>query len=76
VCGPDVTDTLLEVGRRVFGEHADTPQFRHYAYTATDTIRGLLVGAWAFPDDSHLDARWQRAKACLRRMAPDALRAP
>jgi AcrR family transcriptional regulator len=67
---PDVADALVEVGRRVFGDQADTPQFRHYVYTATDTIRGLLVGSWAFPDNSRLEARWQRAKACLREMAP------
>jgi len=73
---PDVADALVEVGRRVFGARADTPQFRHYVYTATDTIRGLLVGSWAFPDNSQLDARWQRAKACLRQMAPADLTSP
>ncbi|GAB3909154.1 hypothetical protein GCM10029964_110250 [Kibdelosporangium lantanae] len=70
---PDVAEALVEVGRRVFGPRADSPRLRHYAYTATDTIRGLLVGSWAFPDDSQLDARWQRAKACLRQMAPAEL---
>jgi hypothetical protein len=38
-----------------------------------DTVRGLLVSNWAYPDDSQLDARWQRAKACLRTMAPPTL---
>jgi hypothetical protein len=38
-----------------------------------DTVRGLLISNWAYPDDSQLDARWHRAKTCLRAMAPHLL---
>ncbi|WP_237774141.1 TetR/AcrR family transcriptional regulator [Actinosynnema sp. ALI-1.44] len=72
---PEISDVLVTFGNRLFGPKADTTQFRHYAYTAMDTIRGLLVGSWAYPDDSQLDARWQRAKACLRLIAPPELAA-
>jgi AcrR family transcriptional regulator len=70
---PEIGATVVEFGRRLFGEQAHTTQFRHYSYTAMDTIRGLLISNWASPDDEQLDARWQRAKACLRAMAPPNL---
>ncbi|TCO65794.1 TetR family transcriptional regulator [Actinocrispum wychmicini] len=70
---PQISDLVLQFGRRLFGPSADTTQFRHYAYTAMDTVRGLLVSNWAYPDDTQLEARWQRAKACLRTMAPETL---
>ncbi|NRN70256.1 HTH-type transcriptional repressor AcnR [Kibdelosporangium sp. 4NS15] len=70
---PEISEVIVEFGRRLFGPQADTSAFRHYAYTAMDTVRGLLVGSWAYPDDSHLDARWQRARACLRQLAPAEL---
>lgn len=70
---PEISEVIVQFGRRLFGPRADTTQFRHYAYTAMDTVRGLLVGSWAYPDDSQLKARWQRAKACLRLAAPAEL---
>jgi AcrR family transcriptional regulator len=70
---PQVADVIVEFGKRLFGERADSAQFRHYSYTAMDTVRGLLISNWACPDDTQLDARWQRAKACLRAMAPQSL---
>jgi AcrR family transcriptional regulator len=70
---PQISDMVVEFGRRMFGDQAGTTQFRHYSYTVMDTVRGLLIGNWAFPDDEHLEARWQRAKACLRAMASTAL---
>jgi AcrR family transcriptional regulator len=72
---PQISDMVIEFGKRLFGPTATTTQFRHYAYTAMDTVRGLLISNWAYSDDSHLEARWQRAKACLRAMAPTALTA-
>lgn len=70
---PQISGMVVEFGKRVFGDEADTTQFRHYSYTAMDTVRGLLISNWAYPDDAQLDARWQRAKACLRAMAPPDL---
>jgi AcrR family transcriptional regulator len=70
---PEIGTMLIEFGRRLFGEQADTAQFRHYSYTAMDTVRGLLISNWAYLDEGQLDARWQRAKACLRAMAPPGL---
>jgi AcrR family transcriptional regulator len=70
---PQISEVVVEFGKRLFGEQADTTQFRHYSYTAMDTVRGLLISNWAYPDDDQLDARWQRAKACLRAMAPAGL---
>jgi AcrR family transcriptional regulator len=70
---PEIGAMVIEFGKRLFGEQADTTQFRHYSYTAMDTVRGLLISNWAYPDDEQLDARWQRAKTCLRAMAPAGL---
>jgi AcrR family transcriptional regulator len=70
---PQISDMVIEFGKRLFGDRADTTQFRHYSYTAMDTVRGLLISNWAYPDDTQLEARWQRAKACLRAMAPATL---
>ncbi|MET0134343.1 MAG: TetR/AcrR family transcriptional regulator [Kibdelosporangium sp.] len=70
---PQISDMVVEFGRRIFGEKAESTQLRHYSYTAMDTVRGLLISNWAYPDDSQLDARWQRAKASLRLTAPATL---
>ncbi|MET0237515.1 MAG: TetR/AcrR family transcriptional regulator, partial [Kibdelosporangium sp.] len=67
---PEIGAMVVEFGKRLFGEQAGTAQFRDYWDTAMDTVRGLLIGNWAHPDDGQLDARWQRAKASLRSMAP------
>jgi AcrR family transcriptional regulator len=67
---PQVNDMVLDLSKRLFGTEADTTQIRHYVYTVMDTVRGLLISNWACPDDSQLQARWQRAKAFLRTMAP------
>jgi AcrR family transcriptional regulator len=70
---PTVSDAVLAAARRMFGENADHPKILHVVYTAMDTVRGLLIGNWAYPDDQRLEARWQRAKAGLRVMTAATL---
>lgn len=75
VVEPSVTSSMIGFVQAI---HLDR-QLRHdllnFVYTAMDTVRGLLVGGFAFGEDGQLDARWQRAKAQLRSLAESTLAA-
>lgn len=44
-------------------------EMQNFLFTAMDTVRGVMFGAYATLDDQQRDARWQRAKADLRMLA-------
>lgn len=71
---PIVTANIVEYGTAAFPEFAAHPQFRHWAYTAMDAIRGILIAEFVDADPARLEQRWHRGKAHLR-LAAEALMA-
>ncbi len=69
---PAVTASIVERGSAIFPSFAEHTSFRHWVYTAMDTIRGLLVAEFIDADEQRLQLRWQRAKGHLR-LAAEAL---
>lgn len=70
---PLITGGTMELSRKVSPDYTYQSQFLHFLYTATDTVRGILVGSWAFVDDTQTEARWQRAKDQLIAMGEASL---
>ncbi|RZQ59598.1 TetR/AcrR family transcriptional regulator [Amycolatopsis suaedae] len=62
---PMVNSALLSFGAELVPGFANHPQLRHWAYTAMDVVRGLLVGSGVI-GDAQLEQRWRRAKAHLK----------
>ncbi|WP_307849499.1 TetR/AcrR family transcriptional regulator [Qaidamihabitans albus] len=69
---PLIAGTLTEFSKVLFPPLADHPQFRHWAYTAMEVMRGILAVPHE-PGDEHIEQRWQRARQHLRLLA-EALR--
>lgn len=75
---PATAASVIELAKKFFGEHATHPQFVHNLYTVLDTVRGLLLNSFVFPEGKEMfEARWRRAKKRLRAMiessVPEAL---
>lgn len=73
---PEARAALIEFSTAAFGRYAENPRFRRVMYTAFDTVRGILLLGLSNPDNGHLDAPWQRAKADLRLLIDAALGQP
>ncbi|MGW7535888.1 TetR/AcrR family transcriptional regulator [Amycolatopsis sp. NPDC054798] len=71
---PMVDAALLSFGSELMPGFADHPQFLHWAYTAMDTVRGILMGS-SVVGDAQVDQRWRRAKAHLKIVGEQALSA-
>jgi hypothetical protein len=50
-------------------------ELENFLYTATDTVRGLMLAGFTEADEARQLARWQRAKADLRTLAETKLAA-
>lgn len=66
---PTITDTVASLIRTVITDDRLQPIILSYLYTVMDTVRGILLGSFAYGDESQLEARWRRVRGELRDMA-------
>lgn len=70
---PAARGAVAEYVLAAFADHADLPRFRQVVHTAIYTVRGVLLTDLPVHDAVALDARWQAAKADLRRLIDDVI---
>ncbi|MCC3315725.1 TetR/AcrR family transcriptional regulator [Nocardia africana] len=70
---PFVNNAVLMAVSQLVPDELRRKEVRDFAYTAMDTLRGILVSNFVSPDPERAHRRWQRASAHLRRAAESAL---
>ena len=70
---PFVNNAVLMAVSQLVPDEMRRKEVRDFAYTAMDTLRGILVSNFVSPDPERAHRRWQRASAHLRRAAESAL---
>ncbi|WP_158890576.1 TetR/AcrR family transcriptional regulator [Amycolatopsis anabasis] len=75
VVEPTATSSLIGFVNTFPVDRPIRQEILNYVYTVMDTVRGLLLGGFAFADPAQLDARWKRAKDELRSLAETRLAA-
>lgn len=70
---PFVNNAVLLAVAQLVPNELDRKNVRDFAYTAMDTLRGILVTNFISPDSERAHRRWLRAAAQLRPAAEAAL---
>ncbi|RDI64377.1 TetR/AcrR family transcriptional regulator [Nocardia pseudobrasiliensis] len=70
---PFVNNAVLMAVSQLVPDEMQRKEVRDFAYTAMDTLRGILVSNFISPDPERAHRRWRRASAHLRRAAVAAL---
>ncbi len=70
---PFVNNAVLMAVSQLVPDEMQRKEVRDFAYTAMDTLRGILVSNFISPDPERAHRRWRRASAHLRRAAAAAL---
>ncbi|MGV9678029.1 TetR/AcrR family transcriptional regulator [Nocardia sp. NPDC003482] len=70
---PFVNNAVLMAVSQLVPDDVRRKEVRDFAYTAMDTLRGILVSNFVSPDPERALRRWHRASAHLRRAAAAAL---
>ncbi|MCM6776220.1 TetR/AcrR family transcriptional regulator [Nocardia sp. CDC159] len=70
---PFVNNAVLMAVSQLVPDEMQRKEVRDFAYTAMDTMRGILVSNFVSPDPERALRRWRRASAHLRRAAAATL---
>ncbi|MFI5777278.1 TetR/AcrR family transcriptional regulator [Nocardia sp. NPDC051570] len=70
---PFVNNAVLMAVSQLVPDEMQRKEVRDFAYTAMDTLRGILVSNFVSPDPDRAHRRWLRASSHLRRAAAAAL---